>query len=373
MSHHIDRTIRTQGAAFFADKAAWHGLGIVVDGAQTSADAIRLAGLDWSVAKFPLTATLADGQTIPVPERFAIVRTDANAALGVVGTSYTPLQNAEAFSFLDSVVGESDCRYESAGSLKEGRQIWLLARLPNDIQLGTNGVDKIATYALLANGHDGSLAVTVLPTTVRVVCANTFTLALGRAERESCGIRIRHSQSIRGKVDDARQALGLVARRVDAFQGELNALARVSLPETRLKEYFDRVFPSKSKPKPQPAAAIDAASLLDSVLAATEYDRENRRFVADVIDEQNDRERERLNRIYESVLENYHNPGNTLPGIAGTAWAAFNAVTEYADHQRSTRGRNDRDRADNRLYSNWFGGSNDIKQVAYVEALAMAK
>lgn len=376
MSHLIDRTTRTQGAAFFADHAAWHGLGVVVDGAQTSADAIRLAGLDWSVAKFPLRATLADGSMIDVPERFAVIRTDTNSPLGVVGDDYTPLENREAFAFLDSVIGDGLCRYESAGSLKDGKRIWLLARLPNEIQLGVNGVDKVVPYALLANGHDGSLAVTVVPTTVRVVCHNTFTLALGRAERESCGIRIRHSQSIRGKIDDARAALGLVVKRVDMFQTEIDALARVSLPETRLRDYFDRVFPSKAKAKRRPAPVqpvVDGGSLLDSVLAATERNAEECRFVADVLDEQADRERERLKKIYEQVLENYHNDGNTLPGIEGTAWAAFNAVTEYADHQRSTRGVNDRDRSDNRLYSNWFGGSNDVKQVAYEQALAMAQ
>lgn len=159
---------------------------------------------------------------------------------------------------------------------------------------------------------------------------------------------------------------------MDAFQEEIDALARVSLKETQVKDYFDRVFPTKAKPKPA-APEATTGTILDDVIAATEYQRENRRYVENVIEEQSDRERERLQRIYEQVLENFNNPGNTLPGVAGTAWAAFNAVTEYADHQRGTRGRDEADRADNRLYSNWFGSSNDIKQVAYEQALVMAK
>src|SRR5687767_14947496 len=128
MSHEIDTTTG-RAACFVTGTPPWHGLGSVVAEAQTSAEAIKLAGLDWSVEQLPLVARGAAGERA-VPGRVANVRADTGAVLGVVGTGYRPFQNAEAFEFFDAVVQEKLAVFESAGALKGGKYVWMLARLP---------------------------------------------------------------------------------------------------------------------------------------------------------------------------------------------------------------------------------------------------
>jgi phage/plasmid-like protein (TIGR03299 family) len=329
MAHLIDESTG-QAAAFFARKPAWHGLGTVVADALSSADAIRAARLDWHVRQYPVFARLDDGRVLET-DRVANVRTDTDRVLGVVSKDYVPLQNREAFAFLDSLVEDGSLCYETAGAVKEGRQIWLLARMPGSLApAGTS--DEILPYALLTNGHDGSRAITVLPTTVRVVCNNTLCLALRKGEGQL--LRIRHEGDIASKIEAARQCLGLVSERLDAFQEQISALAArdLSVPEASL--YFQRLFPIEG--------------------------------------DLTDRQRDKNGDILSLLLDNFVNERNTLPGVTGTAWAAYNAVSEWADHQRTVRGPNDTQRAENRFLSVVQGPAHDLKHQAFEMALALA-
>jgi phage/plasmid-like protein (TIGR03299 family) len=329
VAHLIDETTG-QAAAFFAGKPAWHGLGTVVADALCSEDAIRAARLDWHVQQYPVFARLDDGRELET-ERVANVRTDTGRVLGVVSKDYVPLQNRDAFAFLDCLVEDGSLRYETAGAVKEGRQIWLLARMPGSLApAGTS--DEILPYALLTNGHDGSRAITLLPTTVRVVCNNTLCLALRKGEGQL--LKIRHEGDIGSKIEAARRCLGLVQQRLDIFQEQVTALAAKDLSVPEASRYFQRLFP--------------------------------------IVGELTDRQRDRHGEILSLLLDNFVNDKNTLPGVRGTAWGTFNAVSEFADHQRTVRGQSDTQRAENRFLSVVQGPAHELKQQAFEMALALA-
>jgi phage/plasmid-like protein (TIGR03299 family) len=197
--HEIDESTG-RPACMVVGTPAWHQRGVVVSEAQTSAEAITLAGQDWLVEKWALqTYGIRQGAplVLDVEDQYATVRTDTGAVLGVVSGLYRIFQNREAFDFMDELVGEKLALYETAGALRGGRRVWMLARIPKELRVG-NTDDTILPYVLLASSHDGSLALRVIPTTVRVVCQNTLNLALSRAG--STGVTIRHLDSLEGRV-----------------------------------------------------------------------------------------------------------------------------------------------------------------------------
>jgi phage/plasmid-like protein (TIGR03299 family) len=238
MPHEIDISTGT-AAVFVTGTPAWHRLGRVIAEAATSADAIRLAGLDWHVEQWPCYACRPGTNTVRPTDRVANVRSDTQAVLGVVSRDYQPFQNAEAFAFMDQIIGDGLARYDTAGALKGGRQVWMLARLPNEVRVARG--DVIEPYALLVNGHDGARALTVLPTTVRVVCQNTLNLALGQARQV---LRIRHEGNVGQRVEEARQCLGVVVRRVEQFEDEVTMLAGRRLTSVEVTDYLQQLFPT---------------------------------------------------------------------------------------------------------------------------------
>ncbi|MDB5297288.1 MAG: phage/plasmid-related protein [Phycisphaerales bacterium] len=331
MAHEIDTTTGT-AAVFAAGTAPWHGLGRVVADAVGSAHAIDLAGLGWRVEQWPVSAVAPDGWgTVAARSVVANVRADTKAVLGVVGRTYKPFQNAEAFAFADAVVGEGKARYESAGSLRGGRRVWLLLKLPGEVRAGPD--DVVKPYLLVHNTFDGSGCLRAVLTGVRVVCQNTLTLALGTARGE--GVTVRHRGDLAGRVEDARRTLGLADRRLAAFGREVEVLRGVPMAGGRLDRYFDGLLPP---------AGPDAG------------------------------EKERHNRLrtLDRLHANFGNDLNGLPGVRGTLWAAFNAVSEWADHDRRPRGATDLARRENRLEGVWFGAANAAKQAAWRAALELA-
>jgi phage/plasmid-like protein (TIGR03299 family) len=260
-----------------------------------------------------------------VDEKVANVRSDTKAILGVVGTQYQPFQNREAFDFMDALVGEKLAMFETAGALKGGRHIWLLARITRELRAA--GQDVIQPYVLLTNSHDGTRSLPMIPTTVRVVCWNTLSLALHRSRAEE-GICITHQESLPRRVAEAHEKLGLVVRCIDRFEEQVQALARRQLTQEQLGQYFTQLVARRSE--------------------------------------------RHQKKLLERFLENFHNERNNLSGIKGSVWAAYNAVSEYADHQITVFGRDELTRLDNRVNSMWFGSGNRLKQEAFEAALAMA-
>lgn len=216
---------------FYVREVPWHGLGTMVQEAPTSADALRLAGLDWEVKQHSIQ--VCGGAKI---ENFkANVRSTDGKVLGVVSDRYQIVQNTEAFSFTDELVG-GDVRYETAGSLQDGRKIWLLAKMPTRKVID----DEVEPYLCFSNTHDGSGAIRVCMTPIRVVCNNTLNLALNTARRQWS---TKHVGDINQKMQEARICLELA----DAYMEELSEyaekLANKRVTDDELNKILDEMFP----------------------------------------------------------------------------------------------------------------------------------
>lgn len=217
---------------FYVRETPWHGQGIRVEDAPTSEDAIRLAGLDWTVNQEPIY--LSDGTKID--GNYANVRSSDNKPLGIVGERYKIVQNSDAFAFTDALLGEG-VRYETAGSLKDGKVIWLLAKMPESVEiLG----DKVDPYMVFTNTHDGSGAVRVCMTPVRVVCNNTLNAAMRGAKRVWSA---RHTGSVTNKLDDARETLQFATQYMEATKQTFEELYKVKLNEFTLQRMVDNIIP----------------------------------------------------------------------------------------------------------------------------------
>lgn len=275
---------------------AWHGLGYVSDVEMTTEGIMRHAHLsNWNVRL----------EDVDLPGRshknyFAVTRTnpfDGEAdVLGLVGERYKVVQNEELFSFADNIL--DGARWETAGSIKNGTVVFGSLALDREIVLDPNGVnDKVNTYLLVHTSHDGSLSVQASVTPVRVVCQNTLNAALAGVKQS---YKIRHTQTVDGKVAAAREALGLAHKYLDEFDVQAQALMAAQVNDEKFFEIITTAYPKPEK---------------DAKGSFTKWENK--------ID--------MLNDIYR---------GDTNHMIAGTAWGAYNAMTERLDWFRTSRGGN---------------------------------
>lgn len=261
-----------------AKERPWHGIGTVVEEAPTSEEAIKIAKLDWKVEQLPIKAG-----KIEIPNYFANIRMDVKEPLGIVKNRYRIVQNSEAFDFVDDIIGNSDveCRYETAGSLFNGKKIFLLVKLPNKELLG----DDVENYLFFTNSHDGSSALTAGITNVRVVCNNTLQMAIRGAKRTwTC----RHTESITGKKQQAQEALGLAIKYMDSMDEIAEKMAQKKINE---EKFFRRLFEK------------DNFSLCE-------------KNIENAI--------ERMHIIY--------NEKDDLQNFKGTAWGMYNAIADYCSN-----------------------------------------
>ena len=217
---------------FWVRKVPWHGLGKGVKQAPNSEEALSLAGLDWKVVQEPIitaTGDLVEGYK-------ANVRDTDHRVLGVVTDRYKIVQNTDAFSFTDALLGEG-VRYETAGSLQEGKKVWLLARLPHEYIIAG---EHISPYLLFFNSHDGSGAVKVCITPIRVVCNNTLNLALATAKRSWSMV---HTGDINGKLEEAKNTLFMAEKYMDSLGKEFEVLRKKNLTDAQVKEYIEILLP----------------------------------------------------------------------------------------------------------------------------------
>ena len=208
----------------------WHGLGTRVEYAPTSKEALELAGLNWTIDGMPIFDQ--DGNQIPGYK--ANTRSSDGKVLGIVGKRYQIVQNAEAFDFTDSLIGEG-ITYETAGSLRGGRQIWLLGKMPERFILG----DKFEPYICFTNTHDGTGAVRACMTPVRVVCNNTLNMALEGASR---AWSTPHRGNVQMKLEEARQTLQLADTYLVRLDEEADKLANAKMSEGDVDKALDKMF-----------------------------------------------------------------------------------------------------------------------------------
>lgn len=272
---------------FSVREKPWHGLGTIVKEAPTSADAIRLAGLDWSVVQEPIYTNfnrVVDGYR-------ANVRSSDRKVLGVVSDRYKVVQNVDAFSFTDELLGKG-VRYETAGSLQEGKKVWLLARLPREYIIAG---ERISPYLVFSNTHDGSGSVKVAITPVRVVCNNTLNLALGTAKRSFSMI---HTGNIQDKIQEAKDTLFMAEEYMDCLGVEFEQLRRQKITDAQVKEYIELLLPMEKEPTP-----IQSKNII---------------------------------RLREDMMKRYYDAPD-LQKVGNNAYRFINAVSDFATHSNPLR------------------------------------
>jgi phage/plasmid-like protein (TIGR03299 family) len=308
---------RRDGMMYVASEGKpWHGLGVGVDNPATAEEAITAASMDWGVETQPVYQSM--GRLIP--NKRAIVRTDTQEVFTIMGDGYEPVQNRDAFSFFDSVVAQGEAMYHTAGSLFGGRKVWILAKLPEDIVV--TDTDKIGKYILLSNSHDGSAALRMKFTPIRVVCSNTLSVALS----QQGGFYAKHTRNVMARATEAREVLGLAAQYYDIFAQQVDRLVNTRMTVIEVQDYLQRLYNFK-----------DGIS----------YGEQDHRIV----------------KSYEDTLNLLNHATNRTGGMEGTKWAAYNAVTYYIDHERTVQGQ--QYQTDKRLDASWFGGGVDIRQRAF--------
>lgn len=314
----------------------WHGLGTQVLEMQTSEEALVKAGLDWEVDKKKLFINDSDddsGSFLEVDGNFAIVRKTDGKALGVVGSRYVPFQNRDAFKWFDQLVGLKEAIYETAGSLRGGKIVWLMSKLPN--HLGWTD-DPIEQWLVLSNSHDGSRQVSVMATPIRVVCMNTLNAGIRRA---SAFFEMRHTSRISSleTIIDARKVLGTVTRYFEELDGVLHLLKSYSMGEQEIQRYIYNLFPIRTKDKPAPDAEDETEDF--------EFGPNVQKYVTKILD----------------LMET--GKGSNISGVRGSAYGVFNAVTEFVDHWQPVKGKGEK--MSNKLFSIWFGNGRLFKQRAF--------
>ena len=272
---------------FYTREKPWHGLGTRVEEAPTSKEALELAGLNWKVQQNPIYTSSG----IQIKGYKANVRDIDQSILGIVTDRYKVVQNDEAFKFTDDLLGEG-VRYETAGSLQDGKRIWLLAKLPHEYIIGG---EQISPYLVFTNTHDGSGAIKVAVTPIRVVCCNTLNLALSTAKRSWSTI---HTGDINGKMDEARATLQLANKYMNCLGKEFNHLQQKKISERKVLEFIEELLPEP-----------DNASF---------------------------QQKRNVIRLREDMKRRYFDAPDLID-LGNTAYRFVNAVSDFATHARPIR------------------------------------
>lgn len=326
MSHELEIGQDGQARMFYVGKETpWHGLGKQLHNPPTTKEAIIAAGLNWRVDRARCFIKI-DGIEEEVPAR-ATVRVNedgTHSVLGIVGPKYRQLQNEDAFEFFDPFVQSGLATMETAGSLSDGKRVWILAKLKG-ADISIVGDDVVQKYVLLSNSHDGSSPVKLGFTPIRVVCSNT--LAAAHADKLSKLLRIRHTGNVTDNLSIIQNALNVVDEKFETTIEGYRLLARKVVHKGDLEKYVTILFGENK--------------------TEGEEQKVNTKRV------------ERVTELFETGI------GNDLKKVEGTWWAAYNGITQYLSYEN---GRTD----DSRLNSLWFGEASAVNSQALNLALEMA-
>lgn len=272
---------------FYVRETPWHGLGTRVMEAPGSEDALELAGLNWKVRQEPIYTD----NNLLIPRYKANVRDLDDKVLGVVTDRYKVVQNDEAFAFTDGLLGEG-VRYETAGALLDGRKVWILARMPREFII--NG-EQISPYLVFSNTHDGSGAIKVAVTPIRVVCNNTLNLALSTAKRSWSMV---HTGDVQGKMEEAKQTLFMAEKYMSRLGREFENLRKIELTDRQVMDYIKLLLP---------------------------YENED-----------NSLHVRNINRLREDMQKRYFDAPD-LKDVGNNAYRFVNAVSDFATHSEPIR------------------------------------
>ncbi len=305
MAHELESQ---NGVASFASfrEPAWHGLGTVFTEEKNTSEMLVAANLNgWNVRleDLEIPSQLTSDKNYQYVVRTNPTDKTQTDVLGIVGERYVPLQNEDLFAFGDNSL-DGGGRWETAGSIRGGRVVFGSLALERETVLDPNGVaDVVKTYLLINTSHDGSIAIQASITPVRVVCANTLNLALGSIKKKDGvkqSFKIRHTQSAEGRIQVARETLGLA----NAYMDKFDIMAKLMIETEITAQQFNEIILA-AYPKP------------DKDVKGAIKKWENK-----------------VNLINDIYTGEYNHT------IAGNAWGALNALTERLDWHRNARGTN---------------------------------
>lgn len=321
MAHNLFYNTQTGKHSFFSVKEkAWHGLGQIIDQYPTSAEALKFAGLDYEVIKEDLYTTSfnSEGQAMDFSKRvkthFATIRKDTGDILGIVGKDYQIVQNIEAFSFFDAIVGGDGIQYETAGALGNGERIFITAKLPNYIKVGKE--DLIEQYLFMTTSHDGYGSITSAFTPIRVVCQNTLNAAL--RNHSNC-IKIRHTTGAKERLEQAHKLMAITNTLSAQLETIFNRWSKVQISDPEVKKLIQQAMcPNKE------------------VYSNLQAGKDNA-----------------LSTAFKNVCDNafiyaMSNETQTMDTTKGTLFGAYNAVTGYFQNVRNYK--NDETKLKSLLY-----------------------
>lgn len=319
------------GEMFYTGEMPWHRMGMALAGPATLEEALKAGGLNWGVGTVDLLT--ADDPPSPVAKRQAIVRLDRSAGhegrvLGVAHRAFKPLQNRDGGLLFDAIFGQGKPVYHTGGYLGNGEVIWLLAKIDRPLEIAPN--DIVQPYALFANSHDGSMAFNIRLTTVRVVCRNTLALAMRRTLGKP--FRRAHQGTLRQHAEAAREFFGATLKELGYVTDAFTSLTKRRCSDAKFQEIVKALLPEPKKPR--------NADRNPGLLKAWE----NR--VAEVM-----MARRKIAELRVS------GKGMDLDGSRGTFWGVLNAVLEFVDHHRETKG--------SRLAYALMGDGMDLKVRAF--------
>lgn len=293
----------------------WGHYGADVEGLTSSAEVMEKSGLDFEVTELPLFAKSGD-KTIDVTSKKLLVRADIGLELGVVGKDYQVVQNSELFDFLDTAVGVGELKYVKAGMLREGDRVWVQAELPGTMRVGGTD-DEIKKYILCHTSHDGSSAVRVMVTPIRLWCQNQLLNAIRNAESS---FSIRHTRTAQERLNDTFRAITMANQTFSNLQKSYDRMLDHKMTEREAMNFFETLVPDNPE--------------------ATHTTR--------------------TENVRNQIMLLYH-AGAGSEVTHGTMWGAYNAVIEYVDHFRTVRGNN----MDSRFEGSTFGSGSLLKKAAF--------
>jgi phage/plasmid-like protein (TIGR03299 family) len=303
MAHQINYNEQTGKHSFFSVKEkAWHGLGQIVTDYPNSREALQFAGLDFTVIKRPNIHRLDNGEEVISKTSFFTSRTDTNAILGDrLGADYEVVQNADAFAFFDAIVGGDGIQYETAGALGKGERVFITAKLPDYIRVGSD--DLIDKYLFLTTSHDGFGSITAAFTPIRIVCANTLSAAM---RNKSNTFKIRHTAGAKDRLEEANRLMGMSNQLSVELEAIFNHWTRVRITDPEVKKLIQlAMVPNKEVLRNLNTGKDDELSTVF---------------------------RNMVNSVYEYAMTS---PTQQTETTKGTVFGAYNAVTGYFQNVRT--------------------------------------
>jgi phage/plasmid-like protein (TIGR03299 family) len=324
MAHKLNET---NGKVSFAARGekAWHGLGQYVSEAMTSEQAIELGGLNYTVEKRPLYAPGWEGTMVEAEGHYGNVRTDTNDILGIVKGRYNIVQNKDAFGFFDTIIDNGEAIFETAGALGKGERIFVTAKLPEDMLVRGEKVEK---YIMLTNSHDGTSKIIAGFTPIRVVCNNTLTAALKNLDNK---VSISHTASADSRLKEASRVMGIASKYMDEVNMTFESMTTRKLSDLEMKYFIETVMKTSMK---EDKSDKEASTRMNNL----------------------------VDQVYSFAITH---PTQTTEAAYRTLWGAYNGISGYYNFLKDYKN------ADQKMKDMSYGYANDKISKAFDQAVIM--